>query len=197
MMIKKFNIFLNELLAIPKIRELKYKTNLPTSEIFYNAVKNTKGAEIVDDGLILCVVRYQPEEQSGENSLRSGVFYLPVDDPNIKYYKGANKNYGGISKFEGNILLKNPIFIKGATGGKAPENAYNQICGNGQFDKMRSDVLKIISSNKNIIVENITELLTKYNNTDYDDNYDLVYNIVSYSKKGNTLAYAIQENIIK
>ena len=45
--------------------------------------------------------------------------------------------------------------------------------------------------------EDLAELLTKYNeDSDYNENYDLAYDIIRHSKKGNLLRYAIQENII-
>ena len=50
---------------------------------------------------------------------------------------------------------------------------------------------------KNREPEDIAELLTKYNKeSDYDENCDMAYDIIIHSKKGNTLRYAIQENII-
>ena len=51
--------------------------------------------------------------------------------------------------------------------------------------------------NKRVQPEDVAQLLTDYNtDTDYDDNYNLAYEIVRNSTKGNTLAYAIQENIV-
>jgi len=99
---------------------------------------------------------------------------------------------------EGQTLYKNPIFVKGATGGKAPESAYDQIIGKGAYQEMRNDILKSYGYNANESqkVEAVQGLLQKYNGLDSDDAYNMAYNIVNNSKTGNTLPYAVQENIV-
>jgi len=192
----KFSEFINERQISPeRVKRMKYETVLPLSdEIFINAVHNTPGAKITEEGLYIDTTRNQKEEQAGELSVRTGVFYLPRNDKNAKYYSGK-LSYGGTDRFTGEILIKKPLFVKGATGGKAPENAYDAINGKGSYREMRNDVTSKIGMRKN--PEDFAELLTKYNaDTDYDDNYDMAYHIVDNSKKGNTLAYAMQENIV-
>lgn len=176
---------------------LSYKTKLPKDKIFVDAVKNTPDARITKDGLVINVVRYQLQEQEGELSVRTGVFYLPASDKNVKHYKGKS-GYGGAVKYEGETLIKRPIFVKGATGGKAPRVAYNQIKGKGSYEKMRSDVLgKVSTYGRKVLPESVAQILTDYNkDTNYDENYDMAYDVVRVSTKGNTLAYAIQENIV-
>lgn len=190
-----FSNFINEYLDYKK---LKYSTNLPINNpIFNDAVKNTEGTKLTNDGLEINAIRYQQNTQGGELSLRTGVFYLPIKDKNIRYYKNFKGGYGGTDKFIGTIIVKNPIFIKGATGGKAPENAYDMIKGKGSHKKMVDDVFSIISGfYKKVLPEDIAKILTKYNDDDYDDNYDFAYYILKHSNVGNTLRYAIQENII-
>lgn len=186
-----------EAVSVQQATKLNYKMELPNNSIFVEAVKNTKGAELTPDGLLINITRYQSENQGGSMSLRTGVFYLPSGSPQEKYYRGGRLGYGGKIKIEGTTLIRRPIFIKGGTGGKAPESAYDVIKGKGSYQKMRSDVLsKITGWNKRVLAEDIAEILTQYNDTDYDDNYDLGYEILQHSKVGNTLAYAIQENII-
>jgi len=192
----KFENFINEHISPDRTRQLKYKTKLPlNNEIFINAVNNTPGAEILNDGLLLKVVRYQKPEQSGESSIRTGVFYLPYKDINIREYKGKN-GYGGSDKYEGEILLKKPFFIKGGTGGKAPTDSYEAINGKGSIENIKDDILSILR-NRRILPEDVAEVLTDYNkDSDYNDNYDMAYDMVRHSKHSNTLRYAIQENII-
>jgi len=194
----KFEIFINEHISPDRTRSLKYKTELPLNdEIFMSAVENTTGTKILDDGLLLNVVRYQKPEQDGETSIRTGVFYLPIEDKNIKEYRGGKSGYGGTDKYEGEILLKNPLFIKGATGGKVPENAYDKINGKGSNKKLLNDIYEFILRKRNIQPENIGELLTKYNKkSDYSENCDLGYDMIINSKQSNLIRYAIQENII-
>jgi hypothetical protein len=90
------------------------------------------------------------------------------------------------------------LFVKGATGGKAPEVAYDQLNGKGAYQAMRDDVLKSYGYNDNQSkkVESVQAILEKYNGLDSEDAYNMAYNIVSNSKTGNTLPYAIQENIV-
>jgi len=63
---------------------------------------------------------------------------------------------------------------------------------------MRNDVLEAYSYNANESqkVEAVQGLLEKYNGLDSDDAYNMAYNIVNNSKGGNTLPYAVQENIV-
>lgn len=185
-------------ISVKNATQLPYKKNIPTTSEFVNAVENTPGASLTDDGLVLNLTRYQHENQDGEPSLRTGVFYLPTGSKNERHYKGGKSGYGGQVKYSGETLIKAPLFVKGATGGKAPEMAYDSINGKGAYQKMRSDVLsKTTGWNKRVFPEDIAQMLTDYNEgSDYNENYDIAYNIFNNSKVGNTLSYAIQENIV-
>jgi hypothetical protein len=179
-------------------REIQMPVNLPTSKEFIKAVENEPSAQITEEGLLLNLKRLQNPDQSGMESVRTGVFYLPEgQSANLKHYKGKT-GYGGAEPIEGETLYKNPLFVKGATGGKAPEVAYDQLNGKGAYEAMRSDVLKSYGYNANHSqkVEAVQGILEKYNGLDSDDAYNMAYNIVSNSKTGNTLPYAIQENIV-
>ena len=180
------------------VRQMDMPVNLPTSQEFLNAVTQESSAAITPEGLLMNLKRMQSPEQSGMESVRTGVFYLPEGQAaNLKHYKGKT-GYGGAEPIEGQTLYKNPLFIKGATGGKAPENAYDSLLGKGSYEQMRTDVLKSYgyNSNQSQKVEAIQGLLEKYNGLDADDAYNMAYNIVSNSKAGNTLPYAVQENIV-
>lgn len=179
-------------------RKINMPVNLPQSKEFATAVKNEPSAQITDEGLLMNLVRKQSPEQAMAESVRTGVFYLPEGQAaNLKHYKGKG-GYGGSEMIEGQTLYKNPIFVKGATGGKAPESAYDQIIGKGAYQEMRNDILKSYGYNANESqkVEAVQGLLQKYNGLDSDDAYNMAYNIVNNSKTGNTLPYAVQENIV-
>jgi hypothetical protein len=179
-------------------REIQMPVNLPTSKEFIKAVENEPSAQITEEGLLLNLKRLQNPEQSGMESVRTGVFYLPEgQSANLKHYKGKT-GYGGAEPIEGETLYKNPLFVKGATGGKAPEAAYDQLNGKGAYEAMRRDVLNSYGYNANQSqkVDAVQGILEKYNGLDSDDAYNMAYNIVSNSKTGNTLPYAIQENIV-
>jgi hypothetical protein len=180
-------------------KNIDMPTALPKTDEFANAVQNTPGAQITPEGLLMRVQRSQKPEQAGMESVRTGVFYLPEGAAQGKYYSGSKTTYGGTEKVSGETLYKNPLFVKGATGGKAPEAAYNQIMGKDAYKNMRQEVLdSFINSYKRPgqQTELIQELLEKYNKMDSADAYDMAYNIVSNSKQGNTLPYAVQENIV-
>jgi hypothetical protein len=175
-------------------RSLNYETKLPTDPIFGEAIANTPGAELLADGVELDLTRYQKEEQTGDTSVRTGVFYLPTGSAQEKHYRGGKNNYGGTVKVQGRTLLRAPLFVKGATGGKAPEAAYDSIFGKKAYSKMREDVLSAVSGwglKEQAKVANIRALLDKYEANTVD-----AYEIYINSREGNTLAYAIQENIV-
>lgn len=176
------------------VRSLKYETKLPDTTEFREAVANTDGAEITRDGLLVDLVRFQKDEQSGSESIRTGVFYLPAGSPNAKHYRAggtAGHWYGGPEKVTGQTLLKSPLFVKGATGGKAPEAAYDAIMGKGASKKLndeaRSAALTMRAAREDVIYRFLEE-----NGADPD----MTWSIIENSKQGNQLTYALQENVI-
>ena len=125
--------------------EMGMATTLPKDDIFSQAVANTPNARISDEGLHLNLMRKQKPEQAMTESVRSGVFYLPEGSASIKHYGGSG-GYGGTDKITGETLYKNPLFVKGATGGKAPEAAYMQLTDKNQLKALQDDVSKVIST---------------------------------------------------
>lgn len=179
-------------------RQIDMPVNLPTSQEFMTAVKNEPSAQITEEGLLLNLTRRQKPEQAGSESVRTGVFYLPEGQKkNLTHYKG-NTFYGGSSPIEGETLYKNPLFVKGATGGKAPEAAYTQIMGKDAMKKMDADIFSAVNEKNwmskqdpDLYVERISRLLS-----DYGGDPSMARFIINNSKQGNQLRYAIQENII-
>ena len=130
----------------PKVvNQMGMATTLPKDDIFSQAVANTPNARISDEGLHLNLMRKQKPEQAMTESVRSGVFYLPEGSPSMKHY-GGEGGYGGTDKITGETLYKNPLFVKGATGGKAPEAAYAQLTDKAQLKALQDDVSKVIST---------------------------------------------------
>ena len=175
--------------------EMGMVTKLPTDDIFKQAVANTPTARITDEGLYINVMRKQKPEQSMAESVRSGVFYLPEGSSNVKHY-GGTSGYGGTEKITGETLYKNPFFVKGATGGKAPENAYDQLLGKGSYEAMRKDALRVrhpdlISDKRYNLSDAITpeQFLEKYAPDLKGMGNYIFYN----SRQGNQLPYALQE----
>ena len=179
-------------------KNIQMETKLPTSAEFTSAVQNTPGARITEDGLAIRLQRNQVPEQSGQESVRTGVFYLPEGAASAKYYKTGKTGYGGKEEIVGETVLKNPLFVKGATGGKAPEAAYDSIMGKNAYKDMRSEVINSysVNSRESDKIVAVQGLLEKYNELDPSDAYDMAANIVQNSKSGNTLPYAVQENIV-
>jgi hypothetical protein len=180
----------------PKVvNQLGMATTLPTDDIFKQAVANTPTARMTDEGLYINLMRKQKPEQAMTESVRSGVFYLPEGSKSVKHY-GGTSGYGGTEKITGETLYKNPFFVKGATGGKAPENAYDQLIGKGAYEAMRKDALRVrhpdlISDKRYNLSDAITaeQFLEKY----APDLKGMGEYIFNNSRQGNQLAYALQE----
>lgn len=172
-------------------KRINMPVTLPNTDDFINAVKGTNGAEITPDGLKMNLVRFQKPEQELEQSVRNGVFYLPEGSAQSKYYSTGKNGYGGVDKIQGETLYKNPLFVKGATGGKAPEEAYKQLHGKDAFNQMQSDLMGVIS-NRRDKYEAAYNFLDKYA-PEISDN---AWHIVDNSKEGNQLRYALQEAAI-
>jgi len=182
------------IIPVAAAKKLSTETSLPKTNEFALAVKNTPGARIEDDRLVLPLTRNQRPEQSGAESVRGGVFYLPEGSPNQKYYTGSGFNigYGGSEPIKGETALANPLFVKGATGGKVPEAAYVQLKGKDAFKDMQDDVYRSIGAyylDKDTKRELVQQFLDKHapdlsNHSNY---------ILENSSKGNQLRYALQE----
>ena len=127
------------------VKSFDMPTTLPNSPTFAEAVTNTPNAKIIPEGLQINLARFQKPEQELEESVRTGVFYLPEGSPQMKYYKGSI-GYGGEQAIKGETLYKNPLFVKGGTGGKAPEDAYKSLVGKEQYNNMESDLLSAIQN---------------------------------------------------
>lgn len=179
-------------------KQLNYETNLPTDDVFNEAVANTPSAELTPDGLRIKLVRNQKEEQHGATSVRTGVFYLPKGSSNARYYSktGPGQYYGGSDRVEGETLLRAPLFVKGATGGKAPEVAFETIKGKGSFKKLEQDIMHVVGGAGHLRREGLLEEAVDRLLSEYDADTDTTYELITNSTKGNQLRYALQENII-
>ena len=164
------------------------------------AIENTDGAKLTKEGLELTIVRYQEPEQAGSMALRGAVFYLPEkNSPYAKYYKTTRNEYGGAERFEGKTVYRNPLIIKGATGGTVPERAYAFIEGKEKLKKMQEDIYNATNSfmlgfsgGRPIdMIKNIENVLDEYGG---DSGY--ASEIYENTGKGNLRRYAVQEHII-
>lgn len=180
------------IIPVDVAKKINMKTTLPQSEEFASAVQGTKNATITPEGLQLSLQRFQKPEQELSESVRTGVFYLPKESESIKFYKGKGTMggaYGGNQIIQGETLLKNPLFIKGATGGRAPEQAYKKLVGMGNFYDMQNDLFKALT-NKDKGSEAYM-FLEKY----APEIADNAWHIVDNSKQGNQLKMALQEAV--
>lgn len=186
--------------AIPveTAKKIDIPVELPDTNEFRQVVKNTPGAEITKDGLKLDVSRYQQEEQEGQPSLRTGVFYMTEKkSPYRRYFKGGGREaqaYGGSQEIISETLVKHPFVIKAAAGGRGPQLVYDKIKGNGSYERMRSDALAVSGKGwygNKVDVASVEEFLTKHGGDP-----DLAGDIIQYSRYGNTLPYALQEHVV-
>lgn len=170
---------------------------LPKLEAFEQAVKNTPGASIQNESLIMPLVRKQMAAQHGMPSVRGGVFYLPEGDRRLSHYSGSGY-YGGQDKISGETAVLNPLFVKGATGGRAPEAAYASLMGKEAMKKLDKDVFSAVNDkywmqkkDPELYSERIKNLLSDYGSDPTISDY-----LIENSNLGNQLRYALQENII-
>jgi hypothetical protein len=174
--------------------KLAYPATAASNELLKKAVSNTKGARFVDDALVMNVNRNQLVEQAGEPSTRGGVFYLPDNSPYSRYYKNDSTKgqsyYGGTDNISGETAFYNPLFVKGQTGGKVPENAYIAIKGKKEFEAMQRDVQQYASGiPKGMEEESVARFLEQHAPEMVNDAWYIAQN----SKRGNQLRYALQE----
>jgi hypothetical protein len=183
------------IVPVAAAKKLKVESR-PPSDLLKAVAENTEGASIDADGhLIVNMVRSQHPDQEMSESVRGGVFYLPKGDKNARHYNGTtNNNYGGAQAIEGETAFKNPLLVKGATGGKAPESAYNQLMGNNKaYQALDADVQKAaFSGSKNMREELVSQFLEKH----APEMQDYAGYIIENSSKGNQLRYALQEAAI-
>lgn len=171
---------------------LNVPASLPADELFASAVRGTPGASITPEGLLMRIQRNQMPEQGQQESVRGGVFYLPEGAAQAKHYssrKPGGNYYGGEERIKGETLIKNPLFAKGGTGGKAPEAAYDSLMGKGAYQEMRKDAQHWGGGPREIREEAVYKFLEKY----APEMEHLAGYIVQNSKQGNQLAYALQE----
>lgn len=173
------------------VRQLGKQPSLPKDDLFRSAVGNTPGASIADDGLLMQLARNQDPNQSMMPSVRGGVFYLPDGAAQMKNYSTGKNGYGGTEKIRGETLIQNPLFVKGATGGKAPEAAFDQLNGKGAYQSMRDEALKVSVYGAPMYqkIERAEEFLSKY----APELSGMGEYILKNSSKGNQLPYALQE----
>ena len=108
-------------------------------------------AEVTPEGLKLGLERRQKPEQAGEPSVRGGVFYSPAGGSQVKNYArgtvdvrgeaplypiaGAPNRtvttpwYGGKQQITGEKVFRNPLIVRGGTGGRVPHKALEQLKG--------------------------------------------------------------------
>jgi hypothetical protein len=118
------------------------------------------------------------------------VFFLPeLKSPYQRYYTTGKVGYGGSKRYEGSRIYHNPLFVRAASGGRAPKLAYDYLVGQGNYEDMRSRVIKATMWSR---TPDAIENLLSY----YQGDSSLAYDILRHSTVGNTLAYAIQEHIV-
>jgi hypothetical protein len=181
-----------DIVPVDTARSIRMPTTLPTDDIFKKAVQNTPGATVTDEGLVMSLMRKQKPQQAETESVRGGVFYLPEGSSNMKHYGGTNY-YGGTENIAGETLYKNPLVVKGATGGKAPEEAYIKLTSKDNLKEMQDDVFKAVNSGSPNMRSDLIEQFLAKHAPDLEGYSDY---IISNSKQGNQLRYALQEAAI-
>ena len=177
-------------------RAIPMATRLPQDERFLQAVENTPGARISDEGLALELLRYQKPEQAGAQAIREGVFYLPATLPSrsVGTYRGSNQaGYGGSEMVRGETLLRAPLAVPGNTGGVVPERAFRELASDAELKKLLTDVRSTASAPLigGDYYRNVEDFLSKWGANPY-----IADELVNNSRYGNRMRYALAENVI-
>lgn len=180
-------------------KRLNVKKSIP-SDVLKQAAENTPGASVDPEGaLIVKVHRNQKPDQELEESVRNGVFYLP-STRNAHYYKRATNDfkkntYGGSQNIQGETAYLNPLVVKGATGGKAPEMAYEQLNGKGSFKNMHDDAMQAVlwHDKAGRIGPSQEEMVSNFFEKHAPEMIGKEWQILENSKHGNQLQYALKE----
>jgi soluble lytic murein transglycosylase-like protein len=177
-------------------RSIRMATRLPQDVRFREAVEATPGASITDDGLSLEVLRYQKPEQAGAQAIREGVFYLPATLPSrsVGTYRGTNRsNYGGPEMVRGETLLRAPLGVPGNTGGVVPERAFRELTSDANMRRLERD--SRAAANSGLLGPEYRENIENFLNQ-WGGNPNVAHELVSNSRGGNRMRYALQENVI-
>jgi hypothetical protein len=164
---------------------------------FAEAIANTPGAKVLDEGIKVDTVRYQKPEQAGSTAVRGGVFFLPEKKSRFRHDYSENPLYGGPQRIEGEATYRKPLIVNAPSGGKVPERAYDALYHNGAYANMRNIAFEWTDASirgemsVSELTANVTALLDRYG-----VDTALAIPIVKHSTEGNQLAYALQEAIV-
>lgn len=204
------------LVPLELARRIPSDVQLPLDDpLFQEALANTPGARVTEDGLELPLVRMQQPEQAGMDSVRTGVFYMLADlARHIRVYAKGNW-YGGPMRIAGTSVFRRPMFVRASTGGRAPEMAFNRAWeemygrerGLRPIQALDDDIARINplgqwghapKGSDEQIISHVAAVLGAYG---YEqggeiDPYDLARNIVENSRRGNQFRYAMREAVV-
>ena len=177
-------------------RAIQMTTRLPQDARFLQAVENTPGARITDDGLQLELLRYQKPQQAGAQAIREGVFYLPATLPSrsVGTYRAPDTSgYGGSEMIRGETLLRAPLAVPGNTGGTVPERAFRELTSDRALQRLISETRATANAplRGGDYYRNVEDFLEKFGG-----NPELATELVNNSRGGNRMRYALQEHII-
>ena len=163
------------------------------------AITNTPNVELTAEGIRAKVIRAQSALQAGQESGRTGVFYLVQGDKNLRHYKNKLRQvagydvpsfYGGETLVQGETLIPRPLAARGGTGGKVPERAFVQLRGRDEFEALSRDISGQLLSVHKPTVEAVSSVLFMYGG-----DASMAGEILASSTQGNQLRYAVQENV--
>src|SRR5215471_15761979 len=132
------------MVAAEVARTLPGPVAIPEDPAFRAAVANTPGARITPEGLEANYERHQAWDQAGAPAVRSAVFGLPSPQNRNPYrLRGSPAGYGGPMAVSGQTLFQRPLVVRGATGGRVPAVAYDQLVGRrGAYEDLRQQVFR-------------------------------------------------------
>jgi hypothetical protein len=173
--------------------QLRKLEMLPIDDVYKQAIANTPGANLSENGLELPVIRYQKTTQANKPTTRGGVFYGVGNSAEL--FSGVeNTMPGGSQKITGQTKLQNPFFAVGTDLAGASVDAFKKL-NPEKYKEVDDESVKIFfRTSKNNWEESIKNFFEKYA-PDQKPNINKIINAHPYQKQLTLIESALAQEL--
>jgi hypothetical protein len=173
--------------------QLRKLEMLPIDDVYKQAIANTPGANLSENGLELPVIRYQKTTQANKPTTRGGVFYGVGNSAEL--FSGVeNTMPGGSQKITGQTKLQNPFFAVGTDLAGASVDAFKKL-NLEKYKEVDEESVKIFfRTSKNNWEESIKNFFEKYA-PDQKPNINKIINAHPYQKQLTLIESALAQEL--